>query len=324
MGCCVSFSVQMPLGDILSGCWNCGAQHVKYVWKINQNLENIGGKLEILDNRKNDVLRMVQIEEGKGKKRLNEVAGWLNEVEKTISTFESLRADISRYTTGQRCSTCSLWNVHKLGKTLVKLAEKMEVLKGQMFSVVATQLPPSRVNERYNEPPIGATSAVCEVWNHIKSEQAGFIGLYGMGGVGKTTILTEINNMLSYTSFGYDLVIWVTVSQNINISEILNHIGSHIGLDDQDWNGYSQDDKASDIFKALNRKQFVLLLDDLWERVDLKKLGIPVPNQQNHSKVVFTCRSEHVCGLMGAQAKVRVKCLSPKDAWDLFSDRSSF
>ncbi|KAK9232388.1 hypothetical protein WN943_022634 [Citrus x changshan-huyou] len=61
------------------------------------------------------------------------------------------------------------------------------------------------------------------------------------------------------------------------------------------------------------------LLDDLWQRVDLTKVGVPLSGPQNNaSKVVFTTRSEEVCGLMGAHTRFKVACLSNIDAWELF------
>ncbi|KAF8403580.1 hypothetical protein HHK36_011684 [Tetracentron sinense] len=56
--------------------------------------------------------------------------------------------------------------------------------------------------------------------------------------------------------------------------------------------------RASRIFSALSKKKFVLLLDDIWDRVDFESVGIPFPNSENKSKVIFTTRSEALCGRM--------------------------
>ncbi|KAJ6751288.1 hypothetical protein OIU85_001784 [Salix viminalis] len=139
-----------------------------------------------------------------------------------------------------------------------------------------------------------------------------------MGGVGKTTLLTQINNESLKKHNDFDIVIWVLVSKDLKPNTVQESIGRKIGYSDDFWKNKSFDEKAMDIFNALSQKRFVMLLDDIWERVDLNKLGVPVPNKNNGSKVVFTTRSEQICGRMEAHKIVKVDCLEPEDAWDLF------
>ncbi|XP_040971416.1 probable disease resistance protein At1g12290 [Gossypium hirsutum] len=83
----------------------------------------------------------------------------------------------------------------------------------------------------------------------------------------------------------------------------------------------SVEEKAVDIYWVLRIKRFVVLLDDLWERVDLNQVGIPKPSQDNGSKLIFTTRYLELCGEMEAREKIKVECLEPKDAWKLFQDK---
>ncbi|CAN6895379.1 unnamed protein product, partial [Brassica oleracea] len=61
-----------------------------------------------------------------------------------------------------------------------------------------------------------------------------------------------------------------------------------------------------------------MLLDDIWEKMDLKKIGIPLPSQENGSKVVFTTRSKDVCARMRSHHVLEVKKLDEENAWELF------
>lgn len=99
---------------------------------------------------------------------------------------------------------------------------------------------------------------------------------------------------------------------------VQDEIGKRIGFHHESWKNKSQEEKSVDIFRVLKKKKFVLFLDDIWERFDLSKLGIPLPNKQNKSKVVFTTRSESLCGHMEADKKIKIECLAWKDAWALF------
>ncbi|XP_040943748.1 probable disease resistance protein At1g12290 [Gossypium hirsutum] len=57
----------------------------------------------------------------------------------------------------------------------------------------------------------------------------------------------------------------------------------------------SLDEKAGDIRSILYNRRFALLLDDIWEWFDLTRAGLPLPTQENGSKVIFTTRRLDVC-----------------------------
>ncbi|XP_022734100.1 probable disease resistance protein At1g12280 [Durio zibethinus] len=153
-----------------------------------------------------------------------------------------------------------------------------------------------------------------KVWSAFEQKRVGIIGLYGVGGVGKTRLLTEINNKIGVSSGGFDVVIWVVVGK------VQDDIAKRIGLFNGNWSDKAPEEKAADIYGILREKKFVLLLDDIWERVDLSKIGIPVPNQENDSKLIFTTRSTEVCGQMRAHKKIEVQCLPEEEAWKLFEE----
>ncbi|KAK3200177.1 hypothetical protein Dsin_023592 [Dipteronia sinensis] len=153
-----------------------------------------------------------------------------------------------------------------------------------------------------------------------EDDDVGIIGVYGMGGAGKTTLLKQINKKLDLEMKNdFDVVIWVEVSRDLQLDKIQQQIGGKIGLfDNKGWKHKNFEEKASDIFKILEEKKFVLLMDGLWERVDLTKVGAPLPSPENSSKIVFTTRSLQICSLMEADKVFKVTCLSENDAWKLF------
>ncbi|RVX10947.1 putative disease resistance protein [Vitis vinifera] len=86
---------------------------------------------------------------------------------------------------------------------------------------------------------------------------------------------------------------------------------------EHNWKSSSKEEKTAEIFKLLKAKNFVILLDDMWERLDLLEVGIPDLSDQTKSRVVLTTRCERVCDEMEVHKRMRVECLTPDEAFSL-------
>ncbi|MQL81453.1 hypothetical protein Taro_013935 [Colocasia esculenta] len=172
---------------------------------------------------------------------------------------------------------------------------------------------------------VGVEDTLSVIRNHLNDDSVGVIGIHGMGGVGKTTIVQRINNKFyeSGRRCSFDLVIWVTVSQAVNIPAIQKQIADRLSLSLSDSS--TTEENARVLFKALSDKRFLVLLDDMWEAIDLQvKIGIPRPKgPRRNSKIAFTTRSLQVCSDMGADKMVLVKPLDNADSWKLFCSKLS-
>ena len=98
-------------------------------------------------------------------------------------------------------------------------------------------------------------------------------------------------------------------------------IRNKLKIRDDTWRNRSEDEKAVEIFNLLKAKRFVMLLDDVWERLDLQRVGVPSPTAQNKSKVILTTRSLDVCRCMEAQKSIKVGCLKEEEAINLFKEK---
>ncbi|CAA7041581.1 unnamed protein product [Microthlaspi erraticum] len=66
--------------------------------------------------------------------------------------------------------------------------------------------------------------------NISRKDGVGIMGMYGMGGVGKTTLLMQINNKFSEERCGFDFVIWVVVSKELHVEKIQDEIAQKLVL----------------------------------------------------------------------------------------------
>ena len=121
-----------------------------------------------------------------------------------------------------------------------------------------------------------------------------------MGGAGKTTLMTKVNNEFIKASKDFEIAIWVVAFRLANLGKVQEFILNKLDIPDDRWRNRTEDEKAVEIFNVLKAKRFVLLLDDVWDKVDLQMLWVPSPNSQNISKVILTTRSLDVCRLREA------------------------
>ncbi|XP_052300769.1 probable disease resistance protein At5g63020 isoform X16 [Citrus sinensis] len=319
-------------GALFNRCLDCFLGKAAYIRNLQDNLVALETELGRLIAAKNDVMMRVVNAERQQMRRLDGVQVWVSRVDSVKTGADELITDgseeIGKLCVGGYCSK-NCRSSYKFGKQVARKLRHVETLIAEgVFEAVATEVVPERAPEpvadkRPIEPTIvGLQSQLEQVWRCLAEESAGIIGLYGMGGVGKTTLLTRINNKFLENQNNFDCVIWVVVSKELRLEKIQEDIGKKIGLFDDSWKNKSFEEKAVDILRRLGEKRFVLLLDDIWERVDLTEVGVPLPSPQNTtSKVVFTTRFIDVCGSMESHRKFKVACLSEEDAWELFREK---
>ncbi|KZV35401.1 disease resistance protein-like [Dorcoceras hygrometricum] len=159
---------------------------------------------------------------------------------------------------------------------------------------------------------------------HVPGATITAIGVYGMGGVGKTTLVSNINSKLKQepSANSFSIVIWVTVSKHTNNRKIQTRLFGRLGLEIR--NEESDESVTSRLHERLkNEECFLLILDDVWADIDLQKLGIPNAEDCPRSKIIITSRSAEVCRQMSTEnAIVMVGALDNEEAWELFQNHS--
>ncbi|XP_077222013.1 putative disease resistance protein At5g63020 [Tasmannia lanceolata] len=197
-------------------------------------------------------------------------------------------------------SRFNLKSPYELGKEVIRMTEIVVNLKGRGdFDEVAVCPSPPRVLEMPSTSTHGHESYEETLWHCLHGENYAMVCVHGMEGVGKTTVMKTINNRLVGTR-DFDVVIWATVSKDLNIERTHLAIGSKLGLrfaDDED-----QESRGRKIFARLKNSRYVLMLDDLWEEIILNDVGIPKPNNENKSWNLFHEKAGEVVLLPDIQA----------------------
>ena len=151
------------------------------------------------------------------------MGGWIRGVEEMVEEVNEIlrRGDQEIQKRCLRCCPRNCWSSYKIGKAV---SEKLVSVSDQIgrghFDVVAEMLPRPLVDELPMEETVGSELAYDRICGFLKDPQVEIMGLYGMGGVGKTTLLKKINNDFLTTSNDFDVVIWDVVSKPPNIEKI--------------------------------------------------------------------------------------------------------
>ncbi|GKA35766.1 NB-ARC domains-containing protein [Tanacetum coccineum] len=139
-------------------------------------------------------------------------------------------------------------------------------------------------------------SALENVIKAIEDESIQLIGIYGTGGVGKTTLAKEAAAMVKHL---FDLVVFVSVSQSVNATHI--RTGVEVAAK-----------------RIMRGEDILIILDDVWRELKLDEMGIPFGTDYPNCKILLTSRKSSVCGAMNAGRVICVDTLPIREAWIFF------
>ncbi|KAL2331495.1 hypothetical protein Fmac_019076 [Flemingia macrophylla] len=280
---------------------------------FNDNVQGLEMKLEELCSLEYDINKELEFAElQQGKKRKREVENWLRNVQrKKIEVHGIVRA--LRDAGVLRHIKLTI-QVKKLTEQVTDLVERGRFPKGLLgcaqesreYTLLTTKLAGAMFQKN-----------VSKIWDWLMNDGVLMIGVYGMGGVGKTSMLMYIHNMLLKSATNIDNVFWLSLSQSFSIHKLQFDVAKIVGLDISEENDEKK--RAARLsWSLMRRKRCVLFLDDVWNHFPLEKVGIPVT--ADGLKLILTSRSLDVCRRMNCQNIVKVEPLSKEEAWTLFVD----
>ncbi|OAY70474.1 Disease resistance protein RPS2 [Ananas comosus] len=220
----------------------------------------------------------------------------------------------------EQAAGISMWSTYQLSKLADEtLAEARNWKDKGAFQKVADDLVHVRFEEMPTVPAVGMSHLLEQLRACVVGDDdVGIVGIHGMAGVGKTALLNKFHNEFLAGAADVNVAIYIEVSRDFDLDEIQKVIGDRLGLS---WDRKSPKERAVVLYKVLSKMNFVLLLDDLWEPLNLRMLGVPVPKQRSRSKIILTTRIEDVCDRMDVRRKIKVDCLPWGEAWELFQEK---
>lgn len=296
-----------------------------YSRNFEERARALHSRMEELTSKENDLKAEINTSMMNQRKKLrSEIQLWLTSVEKLVAEVKHIETEIIRK---ERCMKGCFPNYlsrYRLGKSMVKSINDMGELHAKgvfpnglfvgSFPDTGRILPTTGLVG--HKTPHRVAKVIWELLADINTNK---IGVYGMGGVGKTSIMMHIYNQLIDCKI-FDRVIWVNVSKTFDVEKMQLDIANATNLELSEKENVVW--RSTRLLEHLHGKKFVLILDDMWHKFSLEDVGIPQPSIDNGCKFVFVTRLMEVCRGMETQREIKVELLSKNEAWDLFTTKS--
>nr|GMC55530.1 probable disease resistance protein At1g12290 isoform X2 [Ipomoea batatas] len=280
----------IPKKTQMEQIFSFGSKMVGEYMGFDENLETLNVEVDQLFEQANDIkTELMNIERGGQRKRKREVESWLQQVEQLKKHFETFKESIQ----GRGLIMKNAWKLIK-AQQLERMTERVKKLRDEGRNISELTLNVSMVYQLNVDQLSGTTSKfnLEEIYRWVDDENVTSIGVYGMGGVGKTTLVKHIYN------------------------QILENIAKIAGIrisDDE-----NEEQRAAILRNHLVGNNVVLILDNVWDNIHLEKLGVP-PKDKGY-KLILTTRLLDVCRKIGCQKLFKVNVLNEEEAWNLFKE----
>ncbi|CAL5351125.1 unnamed protein product [Camellia sinensis] len=297
-------------------------RHFGYLFSYKSEVKNLKEEVEKLDEKRGAVQLSVDEAERNVKVIGPDVKGWLARVDKCSEETREILKDEVEANKGCLYGWCpNLKLRYSLGKKATNKAKEVAKLH------VERKL----TEVGYNEPPPGIESTSTEgikvfesrrlitndVMEALKDDRFHMIAICGMGGVGKTTMVKEVAKRAKEEKL-FDEVVMAVVSQSPNERKIQGEIGDKLGVEFKEETERGRADRLRERLRGI--KRILVVLDDVWKRLELNDIGIPFGDGHRGCKILLTSRFDNVCNSMNAQKKFTIEVLTKAEAWNLFEE----
>ncbi|KAG7011006.1 putative disease resistance protein, partial [Cucurbita argyrosperma subsp. argyrosperma] len=285
-------------------------RQLSYLLCYNRNKNKLKEQLEALKTARRDVQGRVQEARSNAYAIREEVSKWLTDADNAI--HDELSSNSSNP------SAFNLVDRYQLGRKTKKKIEALHELIAKRINFVEVGYPAPLLETKNIIVPGGyqVLESKISMAKQIKKalQEVSRVGVYGMGGVGKTYLLNEVKKMVLEEVF--DRVIEVFVGQSNGVIQIQEQIGDVLNVKLPK----SKEGRASFLRNNLAKMEedVLVILDDLWKEYDLlKEIGIPCSSS---CKVLMTSRSQDILmNNMNATECFQVNSLSEEESWKFFT-----
>ncbi|RLN36082.1 hypothetical protein C2845_PM03G23580 [Panicum miliaceum] len=176
--------------------------------------------------------------------------------------------------------------------------------------------------------PVGREKEKSDLINLISKQddqQCTVISVWGMGGLGKTTLVKEVYQSQELSGL-FEKRACITIMRPFVLKEILESLFMHLDAESSNRKGNTDYGAGTrnvkeELGKLLERKRYLIVLDDLSSAAEWCTIIQSLPKMENASKIVITTREENIAKCCSPKQEdiYKLEVLENRDALDLFT-----
>ncbi|XP_048442550.1 probable disease resistance protein At4g27220 isoform X2 [Pyrus x bretschneideri] len=293
-----------------------------YLAHCKRNLENLKNQVNELHAARERLALEIVGAENKGEKIQTDVQKWLKDVDDiTEKANELWKPDTQARMSCLRGFCPNPVHRYKLGWRSTKLEQAVVELEGKgNFASISYEVYPqevSMVSDKHYEAFDSRTSTVKKIMDELRTPNTDLILVYGIGGVGKTTLVEEVHRQAVKEKLFVDAVM-VRSGQNPDLEGIQKEIATKLGMKVKESETMSV--RAPRLCDRVKDKKVLVILDNIWESIDLEAVGLPcLPN----CRILLTSRTRKLLSSeKRLQKDFELRVLNEKEAWRLFETKA--
>ncbi|KAH9687030.1 Disease resistance protein [Citrus sinensis] len=305
-------------------------RQISYVFKYQSYIDELKDKVKRLEHKRERVEIPVHQATQQGDEIYKDVADWLNSVKEfTQGAAKSITDDEDRAKKFCFKVLCpNLISRYKLSRQAAKAAEAAASLveKGNFSNV--SHRPTPKLVEHMQVKDFEAFDSRMKVFQDVmeavRDDKLNIIGVYGMGGVGKTTLVKQVAKQVMEDKL-FDKVAMAEVTENPDHQKIQDELASDLGIKfELNESIFDRANRLCGVFK--NEERHLIILDNIWRELEFDKVGIPSRDvekermdDQRRCTIILTCRRQDLLrNVMNSQKEIQIDALSKEEALQLF------
>nr|POE99972.1 putative disease resistance protein [Quercus suber] len=263
-----------------------------YLICYKKNVDNLRSEVDDLKDARNSVQQRVIAAQRNVKEIEDKVEGWLTSVEEITVKAQKFFEEEAQ--AKLKCCNGHCFNLktrYQLGRRAHKLELAIKDIKDKgTFKTVGYRVPipgGTTISTKGYEDFESRKLIFDGVMKALTDDNIRAIGVCGMGGLGKTMLVGKIAKQAIEDKL-FERVVTVVVSQTPNLKQIQEDIAKELELRFQDEDADFQ--KAHLLCERLKKEKILLIIDDIWNKIDLEAHGISFGDDHKGSKLLLTSR----------------------------------
>nr|XP_048327279.1 probable disease resistance protein At4g27220 isoform X1 [Ziziphus jujuba var. spinosa] len=293
-----------------------------YLFYYESNINNLKTQFQHLKDTKQDLQHTLDVATRRGEEIKQSIKNWLSQIDSISEMVENFLSDHE----GQANTGCSIKSFpnlvlrHRLSRRAKKMAQSVVEIKeaASKFGKVSNVPILQNILETKGYMAFHTRNSILKgIMEALRNNDIRMIGVYGMAGVGKTTLAKEVAKRALEAKLFNDAV-EVAVSAFPKLEKIQQEIADRLGLK------FDEDGVKARAVRLRHRlrteEKFLIILDDVWKKLDLLDIGICFEDVQKGCKILITSRYQGVLeDDMDVDKNFKVELLSDSEAWSFFS-----